>query len=146
MVLFMGSFEMYSTESIENFLLKNWHEDLIGCGKEVYEIAVRNGIGNIQTQVSSAFEIARKLLLRRLNIASDCAGIVYVKEDGSLKPGAAVGYEVSGCFFVRIRQLLNYAWNVFFTIQYKYLRYRKSSDSIDNRKKGKRRLAQEMRQ
>lgn len=37
------------------------YADLIGCGKEVYEIAVGNGIGNIQTQVSSAFEIARKL-------------------------------------------------------------------------------------
>ena len=36
-------------------------EELIGCGKEVFEIQVGNGIGNIQTQVSSAYEIARKL-------------------------------------------------------------------------------------
>lgn len=35
--------------------------ELMGCGKEVYEIVVGNGIGNIQTQVSSAYEIARKL-------------------------------------------------------------------------------------
>lgn len=37
------------------------YESLMGCGKEIYEITVGNGIGNIQTQVSSAFEIARKL-------------------------------------------------------------------------------------
>lgn len=35
--------------------------ELYGCGKEIYEITVGNGIGNIATQVSSAYEIARKL-------------------------------------------------------------------------------------
>jgi 2-enoate reductase len=35
--------------------------DLMGCGKEVYEIVAGNGIGNVASQVSSAYEIARKL-------------------------------------------------------------------------------------
>lgn len=35
--------------------------DLMGCGKEVYEIVAGNAIGSIQTQVSSAYEIARSI-------------------------------------------------------------------------------------
>lgn len=35
--------------------------ELMGCGKEVYEIVAGNAIGSIQTQVSSAYEIARSI-------------------------------------------------------------------------------------
>ncbi len=40
---------------------ESMREELLGCGKEIYEVTAGNGIGSVMTQVSRAYEIVRKL-------------------------------------------------------------------------------------